>query len=183
MEKNKCANRGKQCQWPELEDSIAKWIEEKRQSGYIVTKSDQDMRSDQGITHFQATNSWCTKIPSKKELCAAAENHDCTENPEDLEEKVTSFHSFIIKRRKEKDYELVHIANMDETPVWFDMRSARTVNSRGEKTVLINTTDHEKSRFTVVLSCLADGTKLKPMPKEKFPPGMVVHCHQTGLDG
>ena len=49
--------------------------------------------------------------------------------PEDLEEKVTSFHSFVIKRRKENDYELVHIGNMDETPVWFDMPSARTVNS------------------------------------------------------
>lgn len=73
---------------------------------------------------------------------------------------------------------------MDETPVWLDMPLARTVNTRREKTVLINTTGHEKSRFTVVLSCLADATKLKPMviivkrktmPKEKFPAGVVVH--------
>jgi len=54
--------------------------------------------------------------------------------------------------------------------------------------VLINTTGHEKSRFTVVLTCLADGTRLKPMiifkqetmPKEKFPPGVVIHCHPKG---
>ena len=32
-----------------------------------------------------------------------------------------------------------------------------TVATRGEKTVTISTTGHEKSCFTVVLSCLADG--------------------------
>ena len=72
--------------------------------------------------------------------------------------------------------------------MWFDMPSARTVNAKGAKTVLVNTTGHEKSRFTVVLACLADGTKLKPMvifkrktlPKENFPPGVLVHCHPKG---
>ena len=57
-----------------------------------------------------------------------------------------------------------------------------------KKTISITTTDHEKSCFTVVLSCLANGTKLKPMiifkrktkPKEKFPPGLVVHHHPKG---
>ena len=77
---------------------------------------------------------------------------------------------------------------MDETPVWFDMPSARTVNAKGAKTVLVNTTGHEKLPFTVVLACLADGTKLKPMvifkrktlPKKNFPPGVLVHCHPKG---
>lgn len=86
------------------------------------------------------------------------------------------------------NYDLVYIGNMDETPVWFDMPSAKTVNSKGKKTVLVNTTGHEKSRFTVVLTCLADGTRLKPMvifkrktiPKEKFPPGVIIHCHPKG---
>ena len=26
MPKNKCANRGKECRWPELEDSLRTWI-------------------------------------------------------------------------------------------------------------------------------------------------------------
>ena len=146
------------------------------------------MASDWRITDFQATNSWCTRFLRRKNFVLRQKTKIVQKLPEDLEEKVTSFHSFVIKRRKENDYELVHIGNMDETPVWFDMPSARTVNSRGEKTVLINTTGHEKSRFTVVLSCLANGTKLKPMvifkrktmPKEKFPPGVVVHCHEKG---
>jgi len=77
---------------------------------------------------------------------------------------------------------------MDTTPVWLDMPSARTVNAKGAKIVLVNTTGHEKSRFRVVLACLAHRTKLKPMvifqrktlPKKNFPLGVLVHCHPKG---
>ena len=63
----------------------------------------------------------------------------------------------------------------------FDMRSTRTVNKRGDKTVMIKTTGYEKTHFTVVLTCMADGGKLPPMVifkrktthKDKFPSGDV----------
>ena len=52
----------------------------------------------------------------------------------------------------------------------------------------INTTGHEKDRFTVMLACTADGGKLptlvvlkrKTMPKDKFPAGIIVHAQQKG---
>ena len=70
----------------------------------------------------------------------------------------------------------------------FDMPPSRTVNPAGEKTVLINTTGIEKNHFTVVLACLADGTKLKPMiifkrktmPREDIPSEILVHFHDKG---
>ena len=92
------------------------------------------------------------------------------------------------------DYELVQVGNMDETPVSFDMPAVQTVKSHGVKTVLLKITGNEKMRFTVVLSCLADGIKQKPMvifhrktmPKDKFCPGSLVHMHPRGwmdIDG
>ena len=54
---------------------------------------------------------------------------------------------------------------------------------------MIKTTGNEKTpRFTVVLACLSDGTKLKPMlifkrktmPKEPIPPGVLIHVHDKG---
>lgn len=81
---------------------------------------------------------------------------------------------------------------MDETPMFFDMASNRTVDNIGIKTVTIRTTGHEKTHFTAVLTCMADGTKLNPMlifkrktmPKEKFPPGVIIHFHPKGwMDG
>ena len=78
---------------------------------------------------------------------------------------------------------------MDETPVTFDLPGNQTVNPSGSKTVLVKTTGHEKTRFTVVLACMADGTKLKPLiifkrkslPKGvKFPSGVLVQAHLKG---
>ena len=101
---------------------------------------------------------------------------------------MTNFHRFIIRQRERHGYDLSLIGNMDETPVWFDMPCARTVNAKGEKTVLVKTTGHEKSRFTVVLACMANGVHLKPMiifkrktaPKGNFPSGLIIHHHPKG---
>ncbi|CAG8676174.1 11859_t:CDS:2 [Gigaspora margarita] len=46
------------------------------------------------------------------------------------------------------------------TPVWFDIASNITVNPKSEKTVHIWLTGNEKNKFTVVLTCATDGTKL-----------------------
>ena len=108
--------------------------------------------------------------------------------PRDLDHKVANFHRFIIGMRKRNQYPLSCIGNMDETPLNFDMVAGRTVDIKDAKTVQVRGTGHEKSRFTVVLLCMADGTKLKPMvifkrktkPKINFPSGVFVHFHEKG---
>ncbi|GFT45769.1 HTH CENPB-type domain-containing protein [Trichonephila clavipes] len=99
--------------------------------------------------------------------------------PKDVDNKLISFQKYVIGLRKQKKYLLSHIGNMDSTPVTFDMIGNKTMNMKGTKAIHIKTTGHEKSPFTVVTSCLADGTKLKPMvifkrktvPKSNFPKG------------
>ena len=60
------------------------------------------------------------------------------------------------------------------------------VRQKCEKTVLIKTTRHEKSRLIVVLSCLEDGSKLPPLiifkrknllKSVKFPDSVNVWAH------
>ena len=80
---------------------------------------------------------------------------------------------------------------MDETPMNFDMPATHAVHPTGEKTVITKKTGNEKNHFTVVLACLANGSKLKPMvifkrktmPKEPIPSQIVVHVHEKGVDG
>ena len=140
------------------------------------------------IDNFLISSGWCTRFMKRNKLVLRQKMKISQRLPDDLEEKITSFQSFVIRARWSKNYSLVNIGNMDETPVWFDMPPSKTVDSVGAKTVLLKTTGHEKTRFTVVLACLADGTKLKPMvifkrktmPKDNFPAGVVVHNHPKG---
>ena len=53
----------------------------------------------------------------------------------------------------------------------FDVPSNKTVDV-GAKTIMIKTSGNEKTCYTVVLACCADGTKLPPLlilKKEKKP--------------
>src|SRR3989337_2707201 len=86
------------------------------------------------------------------------------------------------------DYPLGLIANMDETLVTFDLSSNNTINETGARSISIRTTGHKKTNFTVVLSCMADGTKLPPLiifklkkiSRGNFLPEVVVRVNQTG---
>ena len=56
-----------------------------------------------------------------------------------------------------------HITNMDEVPLTFDIPLNCTVEKAGASAVTICTTRNEKSGFTIVLACQANGQKLPPM--------------------
>ena len=109
--------------------------------------------------------------------------------PRDLDDKITFFHKLVINLCRKHQYPLQMIGNMNKTPVFFDMVGSKTVNQAGEKSIWVKTTGHEKQQFTVVLACLADGTKLPPMEifkrrtfpkKTKFPRGVIVHVQENG---
>ena len=119
-----------------------------------------------------------------------------TKLPENFEDKLEKFQAFIIAERKKPKYELSLIGNADQTPLTFDMPSNSMVDSKGTKSVSIMTTGHEKDRFTVMLACLGDGTKLPPyvvfkrktLPKDLvLPRGIHVRAQAKGwmnaLDG
>ena len=76
---------------------------------------------------------------------------------------MSSFPKFVLRQRKQDEFELGQIGNMDETPMCFDLPGNRTIDHKGAKTIQIRTTGNEKTHFTVVLACMANGTKLKPM--------------------
>ena len=77
---------------------------------------------------------------------------------------------------------------MDRTPVIYDFQTNKTIKQRGEKTVLVNTTGHKKSIFTVVLPYLTNESKLPALifkrmilPKSvNFPNGLNVRAHLKG---
>ncbi|KAK6297215.1 hypothetical protein J4Q44_G00317980 [Coregonus suidteri] len=108
--------------------------------------------------------------------------------PKDYQEKLVTFRAYCKKKITEKKIRPEHITNMDEVPLTFDIPVNRTVEKTGTSTVSVRTTGNEKSSFTVVLACQANGQKLPPMiifkrktlPKENFPAGVVIKASPKG---
>ena len=67
----------------------------------------------------------------------------------------------------------------------FDVPSNKTVDVTDAKIIMIKSSGNEKTRYTVVLVCCADGTKfphllifkIKTLPKDVIPHGIYVHVH------
>ena len=197
MPRLKRANRGKKAAWLELEIDLLAWITEKRNNGLAILPSlvrlkalelakEEKYRIPEG--QFKAGNHWCQCFMKRNGLSLRQKTTLAQCLPDDHEEKIVQFHCFIINRRKEHIYPLHLIANMDETPLTFDMPPNRTVNNTGEKTIKIRTTGNEKNRVTVVLACCGDGLKIKPMvifkrktvPKINNKHGVVVSAQEKG---
>ena len=80
---------------------------------------------------------------------------------EDYVEQQNEFLSYVLYLRKEYNYPLSLIGNIDETPLSFNLLSNTNIEHSSSKTVSILSTGHERSNFTVVLlAYLANRTKL-----------------------
>lgn len=199
MPKSKKAARGQRPRFHALEERLAAWITDKRVNGLIITRTAIRIRAlnlmkmpefaQKAPKDFVASAGWCDRFMRRNNFTVRARTKLAQKLPSELEDKVEAFQRHVIRLRKEKNFDLSHIGNMDETPVFFDLPSNYTVDSKGAKTVFIKTTGHEKCRFTVVLSCLADGTRLPPtvifkrktLPKgAKFPSNIIVRANEKG---
>ena len=180
--------------WPEIEKRMRDYIDQRRAGGIGVSRVQIRLEAlkvarEIKITGFKASEGWCSRFMKRNEYCLRAPTNIAQKLPSHYVDKITSFQRFIIKERTQHNYDLQCIGNMDETPVYMDMLPGKTVNKKGQKSIMIKSTGHEKSRYTVVLTVMADGTKLKPFiifkrakvpAKAKFPDGVVVHCNQKG---
>ena len=202
LPKTKKACRSDVALFPEMEKVLNAWVLKCRQNGYIVMRTaiplhalklvregKYDSGKSSSSSKFATSAGWCTRFMNRYRLSLRQLMKIAQKLPADLENKVGSFHKFVTDDRKQHAYGLGHIGNMDETPIMFDLLGNRTVNQIGAKTVMVRTMGHEKTNFTVVLSCMANGVKLKPvvifkrktLPKgAKFPSGVIVQAHPKG---
>lgn len=89
--------------------------------------------------------------------------HESQKSPPDRIPKLIGFLSFIRKYfHDHPDRDLSNIYAMDETAVWFDAVSSRTVDLVGAKSVSLTTSRHEKHNVTVSLTAAATGSKKLP---------------------
>lgn len=191
----KTSFRGRSAVYPQLEDTLADFVREQRARSLPVTAHTirckaVELAREAGLSseEFRAPASWVRRFMRRKGFSLRRRTSICQKLPVEFEDKMVSFQRFVIRLREENNYMMGQIGNADETPVWFDMPSSTTITERGTKDVKLLSTGNEHSRFTVMLACTADGRKLPPfvifkrktMPKEAFPPGVVVRVNEKG---
>ena len=101
--------------------------------GAIRMKAKSDFKDS--YPQFKASAGWCTRFMNRHNLSLRTRTKISQKLPRDLDDKITSFHSYIIEQCTNYDYPLANIANMGETPMFFDLPSNRTVHPRGDHTI------------------------------------------------
>ncbi len=193
-------NKGAPPKYPALETALVEWIRERRSNQQTVSRSMVQMKGKAfaqqrqwqttypDIQSFAFSNKWVDGLMNRNNLSNRRRTTIAQRLPDDLIEKQQEFLAFIMYRRIQHDYPLTLIGNMDETPMTFDLPSNTTIDETGTRSVSIHTTGHEKTNFTVVLTCMADRTKLPPLVifklkkilRGSFPQEVIVRANPTG---
>ena len=118
-----------------LEPALNDLVLEYHHNGYIVTRKmiriqaikftrDKQYKVETG---FKASPGWCSRFMNRCGLTPRQRTHMVQKLPKGVEEKIISFHQYIIKQWKEMAFEFGQIGNMDETAMTFDMAGFRPV--------------------------------------------------------
>lgn len=181
---------------PEVEVALAEFVETQRSAALPVTTEvlqakARELARERGVPRelFKASRGWLQKFMKRFGFSLRRRTSICQKLPGDFEEKLISFQRFVIRKRMEHGYAVGQMGNADQTPVWFDMPVACTVNEKGAKEVKVRSAGYEKQRMTVMLACTADGHKLpayiifkrKTLPaREVFPRNVIVRANENG---
>lgn len=193
-------NKGKPPKYPALEVILVEWVKERRNNQQAVSRHMVQMKAKAfaqqhewivkypDLQSFSFSNKWLDGLMSRNNLSNRRRTTIAQHLPDNLIEKQQEFLAYIMYKRIQYDYLSSLIGNMDETPMSFDLPSNTSIDERGTRSVSIRTTGHERTNFTVVLTCMADGTKLPPLiifklkkiPKGNFPSEVIVRANPTG---
>ena len=103
--KEKRAERGKNAKWPELEYSVLKWVQENRENGIAIsTKMIRtyaiNLACERNIEDFKGGESWCYRFMKRSGLCMRTKTKISQKMPKEYEDKIISFHKYVIQQRK-----------------------------------------------------------------------------------
>ena len=186
--RKRLSGAGRKAFYPDIECQIFRWLERRREMGVRVTGKALKKEAlrlhrsqDHGDHQFKASCGWLRRFMKRQNLSFRRATHVAQKNNGILDDRNQNFLRFVTRIRRIRDYALGRIGNMDETPIWVDMPGDYTIEQIGKKTISMKSTGNEKSRITVMLCAMADGSKVPPMvlfkgvrPPTEKPPGVIV---------
>ena len=145
--------------YPKLETELLDWFKESRSQLKVVTHYMiqakacsftnravyQDMYTNINAAKF--SQKWVDGFMTHHNLVNRRKTTVAQWLPDDYIELQNSFLSYILYQRKENQYPLSLIANMDETPLSFNLPNSTTIEQRDTKTVSILSNRTRKIKF------------------------------------
>ena len=134
---------------------------------------------------FNASRGWVEKLFARHRLSLLSGTSVSQKLPKQLEGSITKFYEDAGRYMRIGKYPRSLVANMDETPAFFDMIPAKSICKTGSRECIVRTSGSEKKHVTVVLSAAVYGTMLPPMlifkgktdktiKKLRIPEGFIV---------
>ena len=169
-------------------------LKEKVDYDYIRSKAtkilDKYLRehSDKKDPGLKFSDGWIRKLMIKRRLSCRIKTNCAQDKKIDIQKQFQLVFDYLCRlNRQAKAYLLSQIRNMDETPVYLDAPSNRTIVPVGTKSVSLKDTGNAKNRFTVCLHISAAGVmheavviiKRKTIPlKWKIPFNLRVFANE-----
>ena len=175
--------------FPELEEALLQWFKQKREKKLSLTmdmikeearriferkRSLYIENKDESLKHygtesFTASTGWFRRFRERARISQRIATHTASTLSLDYTNEIARFLGRVRMYRRDLDFDKKDgnkfslIANMDETPVYFDMGRKTTYHWRGEKTISVLKTTGYRKRVTVCLAVLDNGDKLPPL--------------------
>ena len=113
---------------------------------------------------FTASNGWLNRFLNRNDIRFRAVTSLGQKLPPDSKDLSLHLLDYVDKEfRQSSGYRAdSRIYNMDEMPIYFDSPNKKTYEFKGKDSVIVKTTGHEKTRFTLVLCASNDGQKVMP---------------------
>ena len=177
----------------EVEKDILSWLLEFRDLHVPVSiLTLQEKSKHVGRPHnpaFNASRGWVEKIFARHRLSLLSRTSVSQKLPKQLDGSITKFYEDAGRYMRIGKYPRSLVANMDETPAFFDMIPAKSICKTGSRECIVRTSGSEKKHVAVVLSATADGTMLPPMlifkgktdktiKKLRIPKGFIVKTQE-----
>ena len=162
--------RQAKAKWPKMEEKLYEWFKEQRRKRYPVTEDRLIFKANEIFAEvypemlgkFIASRGWMCKFNERHRISRRVRTGNGQKIPNNAGDLCKSFISFTSNTISNYKISDSCVGAADEVPLYFDDSGNYTYEHIGEKHVLIESTGYDHMRYTVMISYMADGTKLKP---------------------
>jgi hypothetical protein len=183
--RRRLAGGGRKVSNLEIEYSALHFVNNLRERGQAVTgtliQAHVEATAKAKDVDMKASSGWLTRFKERHEIVSRRATSFTPKSSADHEDSIRAFLNLLEKTKREHNLaEDTRIWNFDETPLYFDMPLATTLDFKGNREIIIRKSISSRKRFTAALTISSHGDKLPPFIIFPGKRGEVEH-KSTGI--